>query len=139
MTVKQQLRTPCRAPAQLSVSALGACTSPTTLFGGTSQVRQRKPGVKQVFVEERRYDTLDESNSDGDAPKMPATLPGNPSAEGIEIDTLLTADLDVLDMSGPEPTFTTTGEFSDVLQIMCIGVYMLACPWLVPLAKHAVT
>ena len=73
------------------------------------QVRQRKPGLKQVFVEERRYDTLDDSTSDGDAPKMPATLPGNPSVEDADIDALLAADLDVLDISGPEPTFTSTG------------------------------
>ena len=65
--------------------------------------------MKQVFVEERRYDTLDESVSEGDAPKMPATLPGNPSAEGAELDPLM-ADIDILDISVPEPTFTSAGD-----------------------------
>ena len=44
------------------------------------QVRQRKPGVKKVVVEERRYDTLEDSSADLDKPKLPGTLPGNPSA-----------------------------------------------------------
>ena len=74
------------------------------------QVRQRKPGLKQVFVEERRYDTLDD-NSDADAPKIPATLPSNPSAETLlDLDALAAADVAVLESMGDEPTFTSTGD-----------------------------
>lgn len=45
-------------------------------------MRRRIPGVKKVVVEERRYDTLEESSPEADSVKLPATLPGNPSAEG---------------------------------------------------------
>ena len=75
------------------------------------QVRQRKPGLKQVFVEECRYDTLYDCNSDGDAPKIPATLPSNPSADALpDLDALAAADVAVLEVMGDEPTFASTGE-----------------------------
>ena len=64
-------------------------------------------------MEERRYDTLDDCNSDADAPKIPAILPSSPSAEALpDLDASAAADVTVLEVVGDEPTFTSAGDCS---------------------------